>query len=230
MEPEQPPHTEAMLLPGYVNRTLPSEEEQQVANHLKTCVTCQQELQEVTNMQAAIKSSITQRPGPSPAAFSTLMRRIEQEKQTQTQRIPQPITTPWWEMVESAFRSFFEVQWVPALASVLIVGQAFLLFSLMGTPEGERGQGPEVIIERGIPQGTHQGSILKIRVGFQAEAQDQHIREFLQRIDGRIIDGPSVDGFYTLAIPQRGTMTMDALLTQLQQQSNLVRVAAPLQP
>lgn len=230
MEPEHPLHTEAMLLPGYVNRTLPSEEEQQVANHLQTCVTCQQELQEVTNMQAAIKSSITQRPGPSPAAFSTLMRRIEQEKQTQTRKISQPITTSWWEMVESAFRSLFEVQWVPALASVLIVGQAFLLFSLMGTPEGQQGQGSGTIVERGIPQGTPQGSVLTIRVGFQADAQDQHIREFLQTIQGRIIDGPSTDGTYTLAIPQRGTMTMDALLTQLRQQTNLVRVAVPLQP
>jgi hypothetical protein len=230
MEPEHPLHTEAMLLPGYVNRTLPSEEEQQVANHLQTCITCQQELQEVTNMQAAIKSSITQRPGPSPAAFSTLMRRIEQEKQTQTRNIPQPITTSWWEMVESAFRSLFEVQWVPALASVLIVGQAFLLFSLMGTPEGQQGQGSGTIIERGIPQGTQQGSVFTIRVGFQADAQDQHIREFLQTIQGRIIDGPSTDGTYTLTIPQRGTMTMDALLTQLRQHTNLVRVAVPLQP
>lgn len=230
MEPEQPLHTEAMLLPGYVNRTLPSEEEQQVASHLQTCVTCQQELQEVTNMQAAIKNIITQRPGPSPAAFSTLMRRIEQEKQAQSQRITQPITSSWWETVESAFRSLFEVQWVPAIASVLIVGQAFLLLSLMGTPEGQQGQGSGTIVERGVPQGTPQGSDLKVRVGFQADAQDQHIREFLQTIQGRIIDGPSSDGTYTLAVPQQGTMTLDALLTQLRQQGNLIRLAVPLQP
>ncbi len=230
MEPEQSLHTEALLLPGYVNRTLPPEEEQQVTTHLKTCVTCQQELQEVTNMQAAIKNSIAQRPGPSPAAFSTLMRRIEQEKQAQTQRIPQPITSPWWETVESAFRSLFEVQWVPALASILIVGQAFLLLSLIGTPEGRQGQRTGAIIERGIPQGTAQGTVLKFRVGFQADAQDQHIREFLQKMNGRIIDGPSTDGTYTLAITQQGAMTLDGLLTQLRQQAHLVQVAVPLQP
>jgi anti-sigma factor RsiW len=120
MEPEQPFHTEAMLLPGYVNKTLSPEEEQQVTNHLKGCVTCQQELQEVNNMQAAIKSSIAQRPGPSPAAFPTLMRRIEQEKQAQQRQASQPTTTSWWQTVEAAFRSLFEIQWVPALASVLI--------------------------------------------------------------------------------------------------------------
>ena len=32
MESEQPLHDEAMLLPGYVNRTLSSEEEQQVVD------------------------------------------------------------------------------------------------------------------------------------------------------------------------------------------------------
>ena len=229
MEPEQPLHSEAILLPGYVNRTLSSEEEQQVVSHLKACVSCQQELQEVTNIQTAIKTSIEQRPGPSPAAFSTLMRRIEQEKQAQTRRVAQPTATPWWESLESAFRSLFEVQWVPALASVLIVGQAFLLFSLMGSPEGQRGQEPGGIIERGIPQGIPQESLLKIRVEFQAEAQEQQIREVLHTIGGRIIDGPSPDGLYTLAIAQQSTMTLDALLNKLRQKTNLIRLAEPLQ-
>ena len=183
MEPEQPLHDEAMLLPGYVNRTLSSEEEQQVITHLKTCVDCQQEFQEVTNMQTALKTSIEHRPGPSPAAFSTLMRRIEQEKHVSQRQTAESTTTAWWESVESAFRSLFEVQWVPALASVLIVGQAFLLLSL-GNPKQDLNQGTETIIPRGIPQGTPQGSLLKIRVGFQPEAQEQHIREFLQTIDG----------------------------------------------
>ena len=230
MEPQQPLHTEAMLLPGYVNQTLSSEEEQQVATHLKTCMTCQQELQEVTNMQTAIKTSIEQRPGPSPAAFSTLMRRIEQEKQTQTRRVAQPTATPWWESLESAFRSLFEVQWVPALASVLIVGQAFLLFSLMGSPEGQRGQEPGGIIERGLPQGTPHGLLFKIRVGFYAEAQEQEIRKILHTIGGRIIDGPSPDGTYTLAFTQNETVTLDALLTELRQHTKLIRLAEPLQP
>lgn len=181
-------------------------------------------------MQTAIKASIEQRPGPSPAAFSTLMRRIEQEKQTQTLRVAQPEATPWWESLESAFRSLFEIQWVPALASVLIVGQAFLLFSLMGSPEGQRGQKPGGIIERSIPQGTPHGLLFKIKVEFQAEAQEQEIRKILHTIGGRIIDGPSPEGTYTLAFPQNGTVTLDALLTELRQHTKLIRLAEPLQP
>ena len=229
METGQPIHDEAMLLAGYVNRTLSPEEEQQVVNHLKTCGDCQQEFQEVTNMQTAIKTSIEQRPGPSPAAFSTLMRRIEQEKQAVRRQTAESTSTPWWESVESAFRSLFEVQWVPALASVLIVGQAFLLLSL-GTPEGDRGQKTDTIIERGIPQGTPQGSLLKIKVGFQAETQEQRIRAFLQKINGRIIDGPSLEGTYILAIVSQNGVTLDALLHEFRQNTTLIRLAEPHLP
>ena len=231
MESEQPLHTEAMLLPGYVNQSLSSEEQQQVAQHLKACATCQEELQEITKMQTAIKASIEDRQGPSPAAFATLMQRIEQEKQFSQQQTPETTGIPWWETVESTFRSLFEVQWIPALASVLIVGQAFLLFSLIGTQEGQRGQVTRPIIERGIPQGvTPQASSLKITVTFQPDAQEQHIREFLQTIQGRIIDGPSSKGIYTLAFPQQNIVTLDALREKLLLHPDLIRSADPHRP
>jgi hypothetical protein len=230
MEPEQPLHTEALLLTGYVDRTLPPEEEQQVAIHLKTCVTCQQELQEVTNMQTAIKHSIAQRPGPSPAAFSTLMRRIEQEKQAQRQRIPQPTTSSWWETVESAFRSLFEVQWVPALASVLIVGQAFLLFSLRDSPEGHKGQGTGAIIERGIPQGTPATPPIQIHVKFVETAKEIQIRELLKELDGQIVNGPTSEGLYILEFPQPEMSSFPTLLATLQSHPELIKYSTSLNP
>ena len=178
-------------------------------------------------MQTAIKTSIEQRSGPSPAAFSTLMRRIEQEKQAQKQQPAEPTKTSWWATVESAFRSLFEVQWVPALASVLIVGQAFLLLSLLGAPEKHQGQRIEPVIERGILQGIPQEALLKIRIGFQADAQEQHIREFLHTIKGQIIAGPSSDGTYTITVPQQDTMRLEALLNELRQNIDLIRLAEP---
>ena len=180
-------------------------------------------------MQTAIKTSIEQRPGPSPAAFSTLMRRIDQEKQATQGHTIESTTTTWWESVETALRSLFEIQWVPALASVLIIGQAFLLLSL-GSPEGDRIQGSGDIVTRGIPQGTPQGSLLKITVGFQADAQEQHIREFLQTMKATIIDGPSSEGTYTLAIVSQNTVASEALLGELRQNAQLIRLAEPHLP
>jgi hypothetical protein len=219
-----------MLLPGYVNQTLSPEEEQQVATHLKACMTCQQELQEVTNMQTAIKTSIEQRPGPSPAAFSTLMRRIEQEKQTQTRRVVQPTVTPWWESLETMFRSLFEVQWVPALASVLIVGQAFLLFSLMGSPEGQQVQDPAGIIERGIPQGTSATPPIQIQVKFVETAQAIQIQKLLKELSGQIVKGPTSEGLYILEFPQTEMSSSPTPLATLQSHPELIKTATSLDP
>ncbi len=230
MEPEQPLHTEAMLLPGYVNQSLSPEEEEQVTSHLEGCVTCQQELQEVNNMQAAIKSSIAQRPGPSPAAFSTLMSRIEQEKQAQQRQTTQPTTTSWWQTVETAFRSLFEIQWVPALASVLIVGQAFLLLSVVNKPVEQRTQQPEGIIERGIPPGTPATPPIQIQVKFVETAQAIQIQKLLKELNGQIVNGPTTEGLYTLVFPQTEMSASQALLATLKGNQELIKNATSLNP
>ena len=182
-------------------------------------------------MHTAIKTSIGDRPGPSPAAFSTLLRRIEKEKQALQPQARGSLSTSWLETVEAAFQSLFAVQWVPTLASVLIIGQAFLLFSMMDSPEGHNGQGTGVVIERGIPQGAPpQTSSLKIRLSFQPDAQEQHIRTFLHTIQGRIIDGPSSKGTYTMAIAPQNTVSLETILTELRQNAKLIRLAEPLHP
>ncbi len=230
METEQPLHTEATLIPGYVNRTLSTDEEQQVAKHLKTCATCQQELQEVTNMQAAIKTSIEQRPGPSSAAFGTLLKRIEQEKHAIQPQTSRPAETSWWETIESAFRSLFEVQWVPALASVLILGQAFLLLSLLGTPEGQRGQKHNVIIERGVPQGTPAMVPVQIQVKFVDTAKEIEIRELLKELGGQIVEGPTSEGHYVLAFSSAEPSASTKVISTLQSHTELVKTAIPFAP
>ncbi len=230
MEPEPIIHNEAILLTGYVNNTLTSQEREQVSLHLPSCESCQQELQEVKIMQAALKTVIEERPGPSPAAFSTLMRRIEQEKNAQALNIQQASSPPWWESIESAFRSLFAIQWVPAFATVLIVSQAVLLFSLMGGPEGQMGPSTSPIIERGIPQGTVETPHIHITVGFHEQAPERQIRTVIQELGGRIIDGPSPEGLYTLAFPQTSASSSERLIAQLQQYSQVVRVAQPGHP
>ena len=181
-------------------------------------------------MQAAIQASIAQRPGPSPAAFSTLMRRIEQEKQAQPHRTPQPAGAPWWESLERVFRSIFEVQWVPALASVLIVGQAFLLLSVVNKPVEQRTQQPGGIIERSIPQGTPATPPTQIQVKFVETAQAIQIRKLLKKLGGQIVNGPTSEGFYTLVLPQTETSASQALLATLNGNQELIKTATSLNP
>ena len=230
MESEQPVHTEATLLPGYASRTLSPEEHQQVEHHLKSCPTCRQELQEVQTMKTALKTAIQKRPGPSPAAFANVMSRIHQETQAVPKEIRIGNEASWWESIEKTFRSLFEIRWVPVLASFLIVGQAVLLLSVLGGPEGQivPRQGP--IIDRGIPQGVPAISLIQIQVEFVETAQEIQIRHLVQELGGQIVNGPTPEGLYTLGFVQKGIDSAESILATLNTHPDLIKTAMPLRP
>ena len=230
MESEQPVHIEATLLPAYVSHTLTPEEHQQVDQHLKSCQACQQELQEVKTMQTALKSAIQKRPGPSPAAFAKVMSRIHQETQTTPKAMRIESEASWWESIEKTFRSLFEIRWVPVLASLLIVGQAVLLFSVTGGPESQVAprQGP--IIDRGIPQGTPVIPLIKIQVEFVETAQEIQIRRLVQELGGQIVNGPTSEGLYTLGFVQKGSDSSESILSALNTHPDLIKRANSLEP
>ena len=230
MESEQPRHTEAALLPAYVSRTLTPDEQQQVEHHLQSCSTCRQELQEVQTMQTALKTAIQKRPGPSPAAFAKVMSRIHQDTRTAPKAIRIENENSWWESMEKAFRSLFEIRWVPALASFLIVGQAVLLLSVLGGPEGQVGPRPGLIIERGIPQGAPAIPIIKIQIEFVETAQEIQIRNLVKELGGQIVNGPTKEGLYTLGFSQQETRSPESLLSALHTHPELIKTAKPLQP
>jgi hypothetical protein len=230
MESEQPVHTEAILLPGYVSRTLTPEEHQQVENHLQSCPNCRQELQEVKTMQTALQAAIQKRPGPSPAALSKVMSRIHQDTQIAPKTIRLEHEPSWWESMAQTFRSLFEIRWVPALASFLIVGQAVLLLSILGGPEDQVVHRPGPIIDRGIPQGTPAIPLIKFQIEFVETAREFEIRSLVQELGGQIVNGPTSENLYTLAFVQKGTNSSDSILSTLNTRSDLVRTAKPLQP
>lgn len=225
MASEQPIHAEATLLSAYASRTLTAEEHLQVEQHLKTCTACRQELQEVTAMQAALKTAIHQRKGPSPAAFTKVMTRIHQESQAARQDVTPGVESTWWENINQVFRSIFEIRWAPMLASFLIIGQAVLLLSLLGGPGDKVGTGSGPVYERGIPQGAPAIPIIRVQVSFVETAQEIHIRNLIHELGGRIIDGPSVDGRYTLGFQGTQGLNPDSILAQLKQHPDLIQTA-----
>lgn len=223
MEYDQPLHAEAALLPAYANDTLDPEERQQMEHHLQSCHLCRQELQEVQAMHTALKTAIHQRPGPSPAAFAKVMSRIHEETQSAPQDLRSGDQTSWWESIERTFRSLFEIPWVPVLASFLIVGQAVLLLSVLGGPEGP-------VIERGIPQGTPTVPLIKIQVEFVETAKEIQIRNLMQELGGQILTGPTPQGRYTLGFAQQGTASSESLLSTLDSYPDIIKTAQLLQP
>lgn len=230
MEYDQPLHAEAALLPAYVNDTLDPEERQQMEHHLQSCHLCRQELQEVQAMHTALKTAIHKRPGPSPAAFAKVMSRIHEETQSAPHDLRSGDQTSWWESIERTFRSLFEIPWVPVLASFLIVGQAVLLVSVLGGPEGRVSHGPGPVIERGIPQGTPTIPLMKFQVKFVETAKEIQIRNLMQELGGQILTGPTPQGLYTLGFAQQGTASSESLLSTLGSYPDIIKTAESLQP
>ena len=181
-------------------------------------------------MQTAIKTAINTRPGPSPAAFAKLMSRIHQEPQTAQKEIHLGTETSWWESMERRVRSLFEVRWAPALASLLIVGQAVLLVSLLGGPKGQVAPGSSPVIERGIPQGPTVIPLIKVQVTFVETAQEIHIRRLVQDLGGQIISGPTSEGLYTLGFKTKGTDSAESVLFALKTHPDLIDTATSLHP
>jgi hypothetical protein len=128
------------------------------------------------------------------------------------------------------FRSLFEIRWVPALASFLIVGQAVLLLSILGGPEDQVVHRPGPIIDRGIPQGTPAIPLIKFQIEFVETAREFEIRSLVQELGGQIVNGPTSENLYTLTFVQKGTNSSDSILSTLNTRSDLVRTAKPLQP
>lgn len=227
METEHPAHTEAILIPGYLNGTLTPEEHRQMETHLKACQECRHELQEVEAIQKALKSAIHDRPSPSPRTFTKIMDRIHQERETGRTEITRTFEASWWERLETGFHSLFAIRWVPALASVLIIGQAVLLLSILSSPNREAGPDPGLVIERGIPQGTPIIPAIRIQVAFNETIQEHQIREILRKYDGRIIDGPTADGLYILSFSPSDSTTMEGLIAKLRDHQHIFRFAQP---
>lgn len=230
MEPEQPIHIEATLLPGYVSHTLTPDERQEVDLHLESCASCQKELQETKIMHTALKTAIGKRPGPSPATFAEVMSRIHQDPQTASTTIRQGHENSWWESIERTFRSLFEVRWAPALASLLIVGQAVILLSVLGEPEDQVGPGSGPVIERGVPQGTAGIPLIKIQVTFVESAQEIQIRRLVQGLGGQIISGPTPEGMYTLVFAPKETNSAENILSALNTHPELINTVTSLHP
>ena len=182
-------------------------------------------------MQTALKTVIDERPGPSPNAFNILMSRIEQEKQPSFKKTEKHTAPSLWESLQCGLRSIFEIQWVPALATFLIVGQSILVFSLLGGPTQTAGPGPDPIIPRGgIPQGKPHIPTIKVEIEFQDSATAHQIRELVKRWNGKITDGPSETGRFILTFPKTASPPMESLIKSLKDQNSLVRSVAPLKP
>lgn len=227
-------HPAALMLPWYVAGNLTDIECQEVEAHLRECPTCQQELKDIRQLRGVLKPHYAGLPGPSPQVFKKVMARIKTKPTSQPQEHSGIQAESWASKVESWFRALFIPQWVPALAVALIVGQATLVMWMAQTPSLERderpGFPPGPVIERSVPMATPSIPTIHIRLAFRKGTSESEFRMIIQNLEGRIIDGPSQEGTYVVAVPGGHLGNIDKKLQALLADHGSVRIAERVSP
>jgi hypothetical protein len=200
-DPDIQTHPTVTLLPWYLAGTLSPEERRQVIEHLETCQTCRQELDEMKRLRDSVKAGVNGLPGPPPDSFRRVMAQIQEQ--------PQP--GPWAARADAWLRALFAVQWAPTLAALLVIGQSAALLWLVGhRPTGPAGSTQETVIERSVPTGS-----ARLSVRFQETATEREIRAVMQSLNARMVDGPSPDGLYILQVSAVDAAALEKLLEAL---------------
>ncbi|ODT46790.1 MAG: hypothetical protein ABS70_00290 [Nitrospira sp. SCN 59-13] len=217
-----PPHPTATVLPWYLTGTLKESERQAVEEHLASCADCRAELAHLTRLRIPMKTAFAEETMPELRVQQHVMSRIQADT-LPTRSVELPTSTgSAAESVEQWFRRLFAPRWIPALASVLLIGQLALLLWTAGE---QTLVPPSNIASRGI-----QPASTRILLVFQDSIPEARIRATILALKGRLVDGPTPDGRYTIEIPSTQSVALDQQLQALKQQSDVIRRAERLAP
>ena len=167
------------LLPWHINGTLQASERARVDEHVRTCLLCHRELDEQQQLHELIRESDTVRISPR-SSFDTLMRRIDSSATAATG-------------LSFGYRAQ-AVAWLPVAAALLAVGVVLVvLFSANPDRSGDF---------RTLSSDTPilQSDAAALQMVFAQHATVEEIRKVVAGIGGRIADGPSGAGVYTIEL------------------------------
>jgi hypothetical protein len=163
------------LLPWYVNDTLERGDRAQVEAHLSACLPCRRELEAQRALQSAV-SVLPQDPELS-RALARVHAQLDAAERGLLRRL--------WDGSHPLLRGAFAVQ------LALIVALAAML-ALQPPPAEYR----TLSAHAGAQQRTG------IAVIFSDGRSEQEVRGLLTQLGARIVDGPTADGAYTLAVDE----------------------------
>jgi hypothetical protein len=208
------------LLPWYVNGTLGGQELASVGAHLRGCPECQEEVARCQLLATAVRvDQVADAPVPR---IDRVLASIDALEATRVSR------GSWWQRLRLPFGGFGDLlrgtpgpmRWTVGVQTALVV----LLLALATWP-GSLGPGPRyrTLAER---DQSRKGQAM-VRLVFADDATERDIRTLLGRVEGRIVDGPSTLGAYTVALTARGPDGVAAMLALLRADPH-VRLAEPV--
>jgi hypothetical protein len=180
----------SLLLPWYVNKTLHGAEINKVDNHLKVCLTCRRELATLHKLAAAVQREVSI-DSAAQASFSQLKKRIRGTDETSREKAAKVVALP-------GQRQWYSKHWllprpVLALAAVLLLSLLIPRFIDTGDIQMHEYRTLSNAENPAINQNT-------IRLIFSNDTKQPQINEILASVHGRIVDGPTAQGVYTVAI------------------------------
>ena len=215
----------AELLPWYVNGTLEGRDRDAVTAHLSDCVACREEVAQCQSLAAAVQVARESVWAPEPDRLERLLASIELLEATHVQRAGW--RARWRAGVEWLGDLF---QRTPGLVRWGLAAQAALLVLVVGLALWPGALSPRAsyrtLAENGQNGDRRVGQAL-VHVVFADDITERDMRTLLGRVQGKIVDGPSAVGLYTVEV---GASTPDQIMPMVAilRSDPKVRLAEPV--
>lgn len=180
---DDPVHVDAStLLAWYANETLEPAEQARVERHVRECVACSREVEELRRLRALLRS---EEGDPALSASRqrtrTLLGRKPASSAPPHRLVQQWRALPGWARAALVLQSLLLV--LPAAAMLFADYPAAPLYHTLSEHYGA-GTEADVVV-----------------VVFDAERPQREMRSLLQSLAAHVIDGPNAAGAYTLQLP-----------------------------
>ena len=210
------------LLPWYANGTLDEKERNIVESHLTECHECATEMKSLAAVRRTVAEAGNHAPTLPPLAMNRALAEIEIYEQNRAARQGKRPPPRFKEQVTDLWNRWWQP--TPVFARALIAAQVVLLLAL-GIVAIYQYQHPPAVYRTASGPAFAKGSTFAVR--FRPTATEQEIREALSAIKGKIIDGPSALGLYTVQVPtaRDGSAESERALETLRKNLRVVQFA-----
>ncbi len=190
------------LLPWFSNGTLDEDERKRVAEHLRTCGACRSEVESLDRVRRVVREQPAD-DGSDVGNLDEILARIDAAGGVHQ---PKTAVVRWLLIAQAAA--------IVILATLLLVPDSPRVD--VGDPQPFRTLSAE---PETVPSGAEH-----LRIVFADTTTARQLREILQSVEARIVDGPSPVGAYTLRITD--TQDLVSVVERLRAEPS-VRLAEP---
>jgi hypothetical protein len=207
----------SLLLPWYVNKTLNGAETKRVENHLKVCLTCRREIAVLHKLAEAVQQEGSL-DSAAQASFSRLKKRLHSPDETSREKAQKVVDLAAQRKRSGRFWLGHPVLPRPALALAAVLLLSLLIPRFMGTGDSQMNE-YRTLSNAEIPVTSKN----TIRLIFANDTRQLQINEILASVHGQVVDGPSAQGVYTVAIEgEPASENVLALVESLRKNANVI--------